>query len=86
MTYSLLIREPAYSKIPNLGSGTRKPWWANFTTTIRQEHFGLDLKFKQDEWINYRTEMLAKYNAWYDGTHVHFMTEHDATLFLLRWS
>lgn len=86
MTYSLPIRDAVYNVDPELGSGPRKSWWANFTTTIRQEHLGLDLKFKQEEWLEYRTEMLAKYNAWYDGTRVHFATKQDATLFLLKWS
>ena len=86
MTYSLPIRDTVYDKVPELGAGPRKLWWANFTTTIRQEHFGLGLNFKQDEWLAYRTVMLAKYNAWYDGTKVHFASNKDATFFLLRWS
>ena len=84
MTYSLPIRDTAYDKVSKLAA--HKPWWANFTTTIRQEHFGLGFKFYQDDWLKHRAEVLATYNAKYDGTYVHFDSVQDATWFLLRWS
>lgn len=76
MPYSLPIR----------CRGARKSWWANFTKITREEIFGPTLGFATDEWLFQRAMALKKYNAWYDGDHVHFKTEQDATLFLLRWS
>lgn len=85
MTHSLPIYEHSHDDRSDRAN-VRKEWWANFTKTIREEHFGLGFDFKQYEWIKHRTEMLAKYNAWFDGSKVHFTTDQDATLFLLRWS
>ena len=86
MTCSLDIREKVPNKEPSLGSGVRQRWWANFTQTIREEHFGPGFKFFQEDWIAHRTAMLSKYNAHYDGNSVHFATKQDAAFFILRWS
>ncbi len=86
MTYSMPIRNSVYSKSPSRGTGQRKSWWANFTKTTREEKFGPGLGFGQDNWLKHREEVLATYNAKYDGMYVHFDSEQDATLFLLRWA
>ena len=78
MTYSLSIRE--------IDTGFRKNWWSNFTISTREEHFGPGLHFTTGAWMNFRADTLKKYNAWYDGTDVHFESEKDAMLFLLRYS
>jgi hypothetical protein len=81
MTYSLPIRSPRTGgKL-----GERKKWWVNFTRATREEKFGYGLNFYTDEWLEHRAIVLAKYNAEYYGAHVHFVSEKDATLFLLRW-
>lgn len=64
----------------------RHSWWENFTRTIREAEYGPGLNFSQSDWILHRYNELAKFNAFYDGEHVHFNTEQDATLFLLKWS
>lgn len=82
MSYSIAIREKGhhYGRVP------RKTWWVNFTKTIREEKFGLTMKYTQHEWIEHRREMLARYNATFDGGRVTFENEQTATLFMLRWS
>lgn len=85
MTYSLSIYEHLHES-RTARSNERKAWWANFTKTIREEKFGEGLKFFTDQWIDFRTEVLAAYNAEYRDGSVHFASEQDATLFLLRWS
>lgn len=77
MTYSLPMRQP---------DGIRKSWWHNFTVTSRVEKFGQTLNFSHLNWINHRDSLLKQYNAKYDGKYVHFDTEQDAVVFLLRWS
>lgn len=81
--YSLPIRYPSGN---SPCSGQRKEWWGNFTKTTREAAYGPGLNFSQTDWILHRYNELAKYNAFYDGTFVHFETEQDATVFLLRWS
>ena len=83
MTVSLPIQYPPAN---GLGAGRRKEWWANFTKTIREAEYGPGLNFHQTDWILHRYNELAKYNAVYDGMAVHFETEKDATMFVLRWS
>lgn len=77
MTYSLPMRQ---------SDGIRTRWWDNFTRTTRVEKYGQGLNFPQDEWITHRDSQLKQYNADYDGVEVHFATEQDAMMFLLRWS
>ena len=83
MTYSLPIRSPRWG-IGN--AGERKQWWENFTRTTREEKFGYGLNFYTGDWLEHREMVLSEYNAEYYGAHVHFKTEQDATMFLLRWS
>jgi hypothetical protein len=64
----------------------RTQWWEKFTRTTREEKFGPGLNFPVDDWIRHRTEKLAEYHAFYDGIFLHFESEQDSTLFLLRWS
>jgi len=76
MTYRLPIRS----------NGERCSWWDNFTKKTRETVFPERYKFFTGEWLVRRSEELEKYNAVFDGVHVHFESEKDATLFLLRWS
>lgn len=78
MTYSLEIRDSKTRQ--------RNNWWSNFTKSIREEKFGTSLNFPVDVWFKHRTEILEKYNAVYDGQHLHFTDEQDAIYFILRWS
>lgn len=75
--YSLPIRDP---------DRTRKFWWANFTETTRLEKYGPGLNFTPSEWLAHRDTILKTHNATYDGTHVHFVSEQDAMMFMLRYS
>lgn len=76
MTFSLPMRQ---------SDGLRTRWWDNFTRTTRVDKFGTTLDFYQLDWLEHRDSVLKQANAEYDGKHVHFATEKDATLFLLRW-
>ena len=70
MTYTLPIRS----------NGERCSWWANFTKKTRETAFPKGYKFITGELLVRRSAELKKYNAVYDGTHVHFESEKDASL------
>lgn len=76
MTYSLPIRQP---------NSDRTNWWSNFTKISRVEKFGPGWDYSPGDWINYRDSLLKQANAKYDGKYVHFATEKDAVVFILRW-
>lgn len=86
MTYSVRIRHDSVIDNGVLIRGERKSWWGNFTKAIREAEYGPGLNFSQSDWIMHRYNELSKFNAFYDGAHVHFDTERDAVMFMLRYA
>jgi len=60
-------------------------WWLNFLDSINDM-----FRFDQDTWDKAQVYALAKFGGtivWVEEQkYVEFANDHDATLFLLRWS